>query len=335
MRGVAGGVRHFCTYFDRNYMAMGLTLYRSLLDHAKPFALWVLCFDDATHEILTKLGMENLLPVSLREFEEGDEELLRAKKGRSRAEYYFTCTPSWPLYLMNRHPEIDRITYLDSDLMFYSSPEPIFREVGEKSVAIVGHRFPDRLRHMEIYGIYNVGLLAFGNDPSGRECLQWWRERCLEWCYDRVEDGKFADQKYLDDWPERFPRVAVLQHKGAGLAPWNWMNYKIRVDEGKTTVDGQPLIFYHFQGLKILSRRFFDTGIAAYGPMPVDFRRSLYTRYVESVLDTELWARGKIPSVEILSPRIQSRHYKWWMFLQRLVQGQMMMNPKVRSPLRK
>ncbi len=315
-------------------MAMGLTLYRSLLVHSSSFTLWVLCFDDAAFDTLTKLGMENLRPVSLREFEEGDEALLEAKQCRSRVEYFFTCTPSWPLFLLNRNPEIGRITYLDADLMFSSSPDPIFREFGDKSVLIVGHRFPDRLRHMEIYGIYNVGLLSFVNDPRGRESLRWWRERCLEWCYDRTEGGKFADQKYLDDWPERFPGVAVLRHKGAGLGPWNWMNYRIQGQEGKMTVDGEPLIFYHFQGLKFLTRRFFDTGIAAYGRMPATLRRSLYTRYVESVLETERWVREKIPSSEILSPRIQSRHYPWWMFLLRLLQGQMMMIPRVRNAIR-
>jgi hypothetical protein len=328
-------VYHFCTYFDSNYMAMGLTLYRSLMAHAAPFTLWVLCFDDAAHGILTRLGLENLRPVSLREFEEGDDALRDAKKNRSRAEYIFTCTPSWPIYLLNRFPEIDIITYLDADLWFYSSPEPIYREFGDRSVLIVGHRFPEHLRQNEVYGIYNVGLLAFRNDRVGKECLRWWRDRCLEWCYDRKEGGKFADQKYLDDWPERFPGVAVLQHKGAGLGPWNWMNYRIRILDGKTWVDGQELIFYHFQGLKILSRRIFDPGIPPYGRMPRSLRRQLYSGYVQALLDTERWVREKVPRLTLVVPRLLSRHYPWWMFLMRLLRGQMMMVPSPGSAIRR
>ena len=331
VRGLASDVYHFCTYFDRNYMAMGLTLYRSLMEHATPFTLWVLCLDDVAYDTLVRLGLENLRPVSLREFEEGDEALFRAKQDRSSVEYYFTCTPSWSLYLLHRFPAIDLITYLDADLMFYSSPEPIYREFGDNSVLIVGHRFPEHLRHFEMYGIYNVGLLAFRNDRIGMECLQKWREQCLEWCFDRTEDGKFADQKYLDAWPERFPGVAVLQHKGAGLGPWNWMNYRIRDLDGKPTVDGLPLIYYHFQGLKFLSRRFFDTGVTVYGRMPGNLRHSLYSRYVESVLAAERWARGTIPSIELLSPRFHSRHYRWYTFLHHLFQRQIMLVPTSRE----
>jgi hypothetical protein len=324
-------VYNFCTYFDRNYMAHGLTLYRSLLSQANPFTLWVLCFDDSSYDVLSKLGLENLRPVSLREFEEGDEGLARAKRDRSKVEYYFTCTPSWPLYLLDRCPGLDRITYMDSDLFFYSGLEPIFREMGDRSVLIVGHRFPEHLRYNEIYGIYNVGLLAFRNDPRGRDCLKWWRERCLEWCFDRTEDGRFADQKYLDDWPERFPGVAVLQHKGAGLGPWNWMNYRVRIQDGKTTVDGQPLIYYHFQGMKILTRRFFDTGVPSYARMPAALRRDLYSRYAQAILATERWARDKIPGLELVFPRLQSRHYRWWTFLKRFLQGQIMILPDIMS----
>jgi len=320
---------HFCTYFDRNYLAQGLTLYRSLMEHAGPFTLWVLCFDDSSQDVLSRLNLVNLRPVSLQEFEKGDEALQNAKRNRSRVEYYFTCTPSWLLYLLSRHPEIGRITYLDADLMFYSTPSPVFEELGDRSILIVGHRFPEKLRHLEAaFGIYNVGLLTFGNDLRGKSCLQWWRDRCLEWCVDRPENGRFADQKYLDDWPGRFDGVVVLQHKGAGLAPWNHMNYMVRIRNGEIAVDGNPLIFYHFQGVRIINRRFFDPGVYRYGPMPLALRRRLYTSYVRSLFDTEQWVQNRLPSTDLLSPRLYTRDYRLRTFFLRLLQGQIMLVPK-------
>jgi hypothetical protein len=319
---------HFCTYFDRNYLAQGLTLYRSLVDHAGPFTLWVLCFDDTSHDVLSRLKLTNLRPVSLQEFEEGDETLQNAKGNRSRVEYFFTCTPSWLLYLLNRHPEIERLTYLDADLMFYAAPSPVFKELGERSILIVGHRFPERLRHLESsFGIYNVGLLAFRNDSYGKGCLQWWRDHCLEWCFDRPEKGRFADQKYLDDWPVRFGGVVVLQNKGAGLAPWNHMNYRVQIQEREITVDGDPLIFYHFQGVRIINRRFFDPGTYRYGTMSLTLRRRLYSRYVHSLFETEKWMRSRLDDLERISFRLYTRDYRLRTFLLRLLQGQIMLVP--------
>lgn len=256
---------YFCTYFDSNYLIKGLALYRSLVRHAQPFRLWVLCFDETAYEILQKLALPEVTLISLRDFEEGDEELLQAKGNRSRIEYYFTCTPSLPLYILRNHPEVDVITYLDADLFFFSDPSPIYEELGEGSVLIIGHRFPPHLKRSEVHGIYNVGFLSFRRDEVGIQCLHWWRERCLEWCYDRVEDGRFADQKYLDDWPTRFPGVVILQHKGVGLAPWNIDNYSLHLQDGHVVVDSQPLVFFHFHALKQIRRWLYDPGLATYG----------------------------------------------------------------------
>ncbi|MGA9347289.1 MAG: glycosyl transferase [Anaerolineae bacterium] len=275
---------YFCTYFDSNYFIKGLALYRSLVRHATPFHLWVLCCDDWTYEILQELALPEVHPISLRDFEDGDKELLRAKGNRSQIEYYFTCTPSLLLYILRNHSEVDVITYLDADLFFFSSPSPIYEELGDNSILIIGHRFPPHLRHREVYGIYNVGFLSFRRNDEGLRCLHWWRDRCLEWCYDRVENGRFADQKYLDDWPIRFPRVVVLQHKGAGLAPWNVAGYSIRECNGSVLVDSDPLVFYHFHNLKMITRFLFDPDLGNYGAQFNDtLRRRIYGPYLREL----------------------------------------------------
>ena len=322
----------FCTYFDRNYLAQGITLYRSLVKQGIPFEMWALCFDDPSCSLLRALELPGLHAVPVSELERHDPALKRTKENRSRVEYYFTCTPCLPLFLIDRFPEIDAITYLDADMLFYSSPEPIYREWGDGSVLIIGHRFPERLRHFEKHGIFNVGYLSFRNDPPGRDCLSWWRERCLEWCHDRPEDGKFADQKYLDSWPTRFPGVVVLKHKGAGLAPWNWMNYDIRTGAEGTTVDGEPLVFYHFQGMRILTRSLFDPGVTQYESMSPALRHALYSPYAASLLESERFVSGKIPGTRIISPRFFSRIYNPLTFLSRVLKGEIMRMPVVWDP---
>jgi len=274
----------FCTYFDSNYLDRGLALYQSLIRHSPEFRLWVLCFDDSTYEILQKLSLPGISPVSLRDFEKDDPALAKAKSNRRKVEYYFTCTPSLPLYVLKNNPAVDLITYLDADLFFFSSPEPALQELGEGSISIIGHRFPSRLKEREQWGIYNVGFLSFRNNNEGLVCLRWWRERCLEWCYDRVENGLCADQKYLDDFPKLFNKVVVLQHPGIGLAPWNIENHRIRVEAGRLFSNKQPLIFFHFAHFKRVTSWFCELGFTCYGALlGPDLRKYLYQPYVREL----------------------------------------------------
>lgn len=283
-------ILHYSTYFDRNYLYRGLALYRSLVRHSPPFVFWVLCFDDETHNVLSRLALPKIRLISLREFEQADEALVRVKQNRSRVEYYFTCTPLLPLYIFNRDPQVDLVTYLDADLFFYNSPQPIYRELGNRSILIVGHRFPPHLRHLEIWGVYNVGLVSFRRDDQAYECLHLWRDQCLEWCHTRLENGRMADQKYLDDWPSRFSRVVVLQYKGAGLAPWNLSNYKLRIQDGQVFVDSDPLVFYHFHALKVFSRSIYYSGLDLYGhTMSSVVKRGIYLPYIWELREVMKW----------------------------------------------
>lgn len=280
-----GQTYYFCTYFDRNYLPRGLALYRSLQAHCPQFKLWVLCMDDETYAALTQLNLPAIVPVALRDLEQGDTPLLAAKQNRSRVEYYFTTTPSLLLYLFNRWPAVELVTYLDADLFFFASPAPLFEELSTGSIAIIAHRFPPRLRYREMFGIYNVGWLSFKRDESAFACLRWWREKCIDWCYDRVEEGRFADQKYLDEWPSRFEKVVVLEHKGANLAPWNLPNYQLRALEGNlVTVDEQPLIFFHFHALKQVGQWLYNPGWIEYGIDPSRvLRRRIYAPYLRTL----------------------------------------------------
>jgi hypothetical protein len=275
---------HFCTYFDRHYLVRGLSLYYSLLEHAGTFKLYILCFDTLTYNTLKVLELNGVELISLEALERFDPELAETKCTRTLMEYYFTCTPCLQLYVLSNFQDVHVLTYLDADLFFFSSPEPLFAEMGAGSILIGRHRFSPRLRHLEVYGVHAVSMLAFRNDSNAIECLRWWRDRCIEWCYDREEKGKFADQKYLDDWPTRFPGTVVTQHKGADLAPWNISGYELSERESSIFVDNDPLIFYHFHMLRTVNPVWFDTGLRVYGvQLSSIIRRRIYAPYIRKL----------------------------------------------------
>ncbi len=298
--------RNFCTLFDKNYLARALALNASLLEHCPEFTLWMLCMDDDSYTALEKLlitgGLKNVRLLRLSEVE--DSRTIAVKPTRTSIEYCWMFSSILPLYLLEKGLVLngDMIAYIDSDIYFYSPPEPIYRELAaaNSSILIIPHGYsPDQKHREKTSGIYNVGMMIFKNDTSGLAVLHWWKDRVIEWCYARYEEdangGKFGDQLYLNDWPNRFQGVHVLENRGANVASWNIRIY----DRAKW-----PLIFYHFHGLKIYRGR--DGNVKAYPVTILD--QSIYAPYLKA-LNTAYetmeavrlgWSYGLAPKLDIL-----------------------------------
>jgi hypothetical protein len=182
-------------------------------------------------------------------------ELKNIKKERSRAEYCWTLTPYCIQYAMKMY-NLDSCTYIDADMFFYNNPKELFDKAGDSSIIITEHRYTPEYDQTEASGKYCVQFMFFKNDENGRGALEWWRQRCKEWCYARTEDGKFGDQKYLDDWTTRFKAVYVPNHIGCGIAPWNMQQYEFCMENDSILVvdtitkEKKELLFVHFHGLK-------------------------------------------------------------------------------------
>ncbi|HRN41266.1 MAG TPA: hypothetical protein PK649_04225 [Vicingus sp.] len=255
---------NFCTLFDSFYLTRGITMYQSLEKTGINFHLYIFAFDDASFKILKQLNFKHATIVSLKEFE--NDKLLAVKPTRSKAEYCWTCTSSTILHVLT-HFNVDNCTYVDADLFFYSSPAVLITEMGEKSVLITEHRYTPKYDRSAIAGTYCVQFITFKKNEEGLTALNWWVNSCLEWCFDRYEDGKFGDQKYLDDWTTRFRGVHVLQHLGGGLAPWNIQQYKILKNKDSqielienSTNKKFKAVFYHYHYVRFYSNQLVDLG---------------------------------------------------------------------------
>jgi len=239
-------MEHFCTLFDIAFLPQGMALYASLQKHAKPFALWVLCMDEAAEDALKRLALEDLRILSLRDIE--TPALLAVKSGRSRGEYCWTLTPFLPKLVMDIDASAQRVTYVDADCWFINDPRRIFQEMDDarKDVLITPHGFLPEHDQSKTNGFFCVQFMPFRRTAKGLEVLSWWQERCLEWCFARNEEGLFGDQKYLDQWPQLFPNtVHVLGNTQLTLAPWNAARYGTAIDLK------QKSCMYHFHSLRI------------------------------------------------------------------------------------
>lgn len=255
--------RHFCTYFDHNYLPRAMVMLESLHEYCPHAHIHVLCLTDQCYNALVSLAYPYVSLIRLAGLESADPELAATRSTRSLIEYYFTITPCLPWYLLTRDDALEEVTYLDADLMFCSSPEPIFEEAIGASVIITPHRFAANLKGRERYGLYNVSWLTFRQTKNGLKCLRWYRDACLAWCRDILEADRFADQKYLDKFPY-LPEVHVMEHEGAGVAPWNLTDATLTHCNACVYINGFPIIFYHAHGFDRLWGPLFTSGLSNY-----------------------------------------------------------------------
>jgi hypothetical protein len=248
----------FCTLFNTTYLSRGLAMYNSLKQQCENFHLYIFAFDNNSYELLAKMDLENVTVISLYAFE--NERLLAVKAGRTAGEYCWTCASSTIRYCIEQF-KLDHCTYLDADLLFFSDPAILIAEMGEKSVLITEHRYTPVYDQTSTSGVYCVQFVTFKNNAAGMEVLNWWVDACISWCFNRMEDNKFGDQKYLDDWLTRFDGVHVLQNKGGGVAPWNVQQYDFRNSKkqirGTELATGEhfDLVFYHFHDFHYMNNK--------------------------------------------------------------------------------
>lgn len=242
-------MEHFVTLFDKFFLPQGLSLQMSMERHIDKYCLWIISLDSETYNVLNKLNLQNCEILFVEDFE--DIQLKEVKMNRSRNEYYWTLTPFSSKFVFSRDDSIKRVTYIDADIWFRKCPKPIFQEIENLNIGVLitDHCYSPEYDQSLTSGQYCVQFMTFYR-KNGEIVRKWWEDRCIEWCYNRIEAGKFGDQMYLNDWPERFgERVYVLKDKERILAPWNAGRFPY----------GNSIV-YHFHGLRILSKHRVNIG---------------------------------------------------------------------------
>ncbi|WP_316842731.1 glycosyl transferase [Pedobacter gandavensis] len=289
----------FCTLFNTTYLSRGLAMYRSLEQYCPDFHLYIFAFDSHCYEALTNMALPKASIISLQEFE--NEALLAVKPMRTEQEYCWTSACCTIKHCIENF-KLDHCTYVDADLLFFSNPQVLIDEMGDKSVLITEHRYTPCYDQSGPSGIYCVQFVTFKNTDEGMEVLNWWVSACLEWCFSKIEDGKFGDQKYLDDWTTRFPCVHVCQHLGAGVAPWNVQQYAFKLKSGKSQGKALTndldfdLVFYHYHGFRYSAKSSYMLAPAIYR-LDRNQIKHLYKPYVRALSIAEKQIKTTVKGV--------------------------------------
>jgi hypothetical protein len=243
--------RHIATSTDANYLHKAVVLYKSLLKVHNNFILHIFCFDDIAYNVLEKLHYNNIKIYHSSDFE--TVELLRFKASKiKRHEYYWACNPFLTRKILLEQ-SVDFISSCDCDLMFFQSPEIIFEELGEADVLIQPNNFSYQFENdFTRVGYYCTSFQCFRKNSNSIKILNWWHKRTMEWCSSDFEDGKFGEQKYLDDWRIRFKKVREIANVGTNLAPWNIQKFDLSGKNSEILINGKyPLVYYHYHSFRM------------------------------------------------------------------------------------
>lgn len=279
------GLRNYCTYFDSRYLSKGLATFHSLCQYSDDFLLWVLALDPQCDEELRRIADARLRVVSLAVLEKSCPDLKNCRRTRSLIEFYFTCSPVFIHFVLDKLKAGEAVTKIDADCYFFASPELIHEKEEDCSLAITPHRFASHAKEKEIYGRFNVGWVTIRKNPTGTRCAEVWKKKCLRWCFDKPEKHRFADQKYLDEWPSRYRNVQILDKPGINQAPWNSEGSTFHETGDELLVDGQVLIFFHFHSLRQAGKKKFFANLTEFMARPnADLVQKVYVPYVNAVM---------------------------------------------------
>lgn len=252
---------HFSMILSDENLFKVIPMYTSLCRNCSDFKLFILCMNQSVYHVLSKIGFENITLIPIEDMEKSNYDLVVAKSNRIFHEYCWTLKPIFLYYVMNKYDDAKYYAHLDADLFFFSNVDYIFNENPNASIFLTHHRNSKEFNHYyELSGLYNTGFVGFKNNNEAKSAMRLWGDRCLKKCsikYDTL-NKTFGDQRYVEEWPEIFKNVHIVNSIGANVAFWNIKNYKVSKVNNIVYVDDSPLIFYHFSSVVILGFKEFD-----------------------------------------------------------------------------
>lgn len=236
-----------------------------------------------------ELYFPGLETVSFDSFLSNYPELGPYIEDRSEAERIFSIGPSFLQHLSIEVEADGWLVYADADLFFFEPLKDYLDKLPTCNVVIAPHRhYKWNQRRLAKYGHFNVGLVAFRKNEEGMRALSFWAERCLEWCRDYPEDGKYADQRYLELFETIAAGIFVEISKGADLAPWNSPFFGISVSpSGIISVKRCRLAYFHAQGLSKKHNRWVLGHLNYLSIAAPRIRELIYTPYLRKL---EMWS---------------------------------------------
>lgn len=288
-----GSLKYF-TYFDKNFIELGITAVESFKKHNPKATGFIYCFELETEKILKEyFKNENVFIINIKSNKDIEKKYLSYLEDRTHLEALISLKPSLIRNLMCEIGNDDLLAYIDADLFFYSNLSFRLRHLDDFEILLSKHIFPFSMRESIKYGKFNAGLIVLRNSKNAMRFIVEWEKLCSEWCKLEFVDGKYADQKYLDELSD-LPGVVQLTDPGMNNGMYYFSDYQsikrmINNEFQVSFVNDYRLICFHFHGLRIYKKYIF-TGFNRY-KFPKNFFQIFRYIYLPILVELESVAR--------------------------------------------
>lgn len=243
-----------CTICGNNYFAYATVLARSFL-RQHPGSRFFICLVDRRRDDLPYPDDPRIVVIEAAAL--GVPEFDRQAFKYDVLEFNTAVKP-WFLEALFRAHGVERLLYLDPDILVLDSLAPLYEALAQTPLLLTPHllspyRDDHHPREIDILraGTFNLGFLGLAAHPQTWELLSWWQARLTDGCTRQVEHGYFVDQKWMDLAPSFFPAHTVVRDPGCNAAYWNLHERSIGFADDMFTANGRPLRFFHFSGIDV------------------------------------------------------------------------------------
>lgn len=240
-----------CTIISRNYAAYAKTLEESLRISNPDLDFYVLVVDVRDDGFAAQAGFANLVWV----------EDLGIPDFRAMAFQFDILelnTDVKPFMLQRLAKDYEFFFYLDPDIYVYGSLQGLSDRLAEGTAIITPHitspiddgKKPGEVDFLKA-GIYNLGFFGARRCPESERLLAWWGKRCSTLGFNDARQGLFVDQRFIDFAPSLFDGIVIERSPAYNAAYWNLHERRFASSDAGPTVNGIPLVFFHFSGLAV------------------------------------------------------------------------------------
>ena len=250
----AGKQNVLFTITSRNYVSYARTVLNSVAKIYPEYALFLCLADEAGDDFDLEGEPFMVVPASAIGIPSFADMTLRYDVLE-----FNTAVKPFMFQWLYRTTEAENVIYFDPDLHLYDRLDELTGHLKAGASAVLTPHISEPLvddgqkpddRAMLQAGVFNLGFIATRRCDESLKFIRWWGEKLRTDARVDLASGLFTDQKWCDLAPCFMPSLKVLHDPGYNVAYWNLAQRTVvRNDDGGVSVNGRPLIFFHFSGI--------------------------------------------------------------------------------------